>query len=93
MFTPRRSVRQSIECPCGEWRWREVTIQSAIGAIERYCPRCRRRMLIVLRGPELVGVVPFGGAHEMPISQALDDLKVTKWESRILLLVAREMAT
>lgn len=86
-------MHQSVPCECRRWTWREVALQTGVAAHERHCPRCRRRMLIVFRGADLVGVLPIPSDEEFAMAKVLRSIGLKNAEVAGLLTVAREMAS
>ena len=46
-----KPMKASVPCPCGQWEWRDVSAFGGLGpfAEQEFCPKCRRRYLVVHR--------------------------------------------
>lgn len=86
-----QKASRMIECPCGSWEWRDVSVSTALAAHERYCPRCKTAHLLVHRGPELVGVAALPGRDLGSFRQALADLDLTAAEGNLLMAAAQSI--
>lgn len=60
-----------VPCPCGQWHWYEMTLDTELAVVERGCPRCRRRALLLLRRGEVVGVVPLLGRDLRSVEESV----------------------
>lgn len=88
------SLRQRVECECGEWEFRRADASMGLAACERWCPRCERRMLLVYRGSDLLGVRPLNGSDSGSYGDTLDGVEgLDDLERRRLVKVARERAS
>lgn len=63
-----------IRCECNRWTWREVIagVGAALTVVERWCPKCQERKLVVMRRSILVAVVPLMGRDVQSIETALE---------------------
>lgn len=71
---PRRASNDlafRVQCPCGSWHWREITATNDVAATEKYCPRCRKRYLVVFREGAVIGKPRLYGRHERALRRAL----------------------
>lgn len=66
----------SVHCRCREWEFRDLTLTTGVSVVERRCPRCRRRMLIVFRTGEHVGTVELVG-HKARSRVTADDVRAS----------------
>jgi hypothetical protein len=60
-----------IPCPCGHWHWYELALGTDLAVLERGCPRCRRRALLLLREGRLVGVTPLLGRDLRSVEESV----------------------
>jgi hypothetical protein len=83
-----------LTCTCGKWEFRDTDLTDGISATERYCPRCRKRLLIVFRGPELVGMVDFtkNGSRTDSLARALLTAGLLPSEVERLVGIAQQRA-
>lgn len=96
-------IDQHIDCPCGNYHWREVIGVAAIGvvAFERKCRRCGHWYVIVMRvsvgvrpSARIIAISRKHGRGEADLRHALGDIPdLTADEVDFLLAVARSLAT
>lgn len=70
-----------------------MQVSTSLAAIERVCPRCRGRMLLVFRGPDHVATVEMTGAHTARMRESLDRSGLFPNEVELLMTVAELMAS
>lgn len=88
-----QGIRQRMDCECGKWQFRDVVVTAAVAAIERHCPKCRRPMLLIYRGPDPVTCVPLlGGRHAGRLGASLRSAGLSRSEVQLLVTVAELMA-
>lgn len=68
-------VRQFVDCPCGQWEWRDSDGTAGLHALNKSCPRCRNEYLLVFRGPELLGRPELHGHDVGSYRQALESVE------------------
>lgn len=87
-------INVRVTCRCGEWEFRDTNISEGLSATERYCPRCRKRVLIVCRGADLVGIVDFtaNGSRTDSLARALLAAGLTPSEVERLVGIAQSRA-
>lgn len=88
-------------CPCGAWEFRELVLATALVAHLRYCPRCRRKVLVVHKRAQFIAALPCrvasGGSVRMAIRVIAQARRVhgreilAEWEISALLDVIREV--
>lgn len=80
-----------LTCICGDWEFRDTDLSDGVSATERFCPRCRKRILIVFRGAELVGMVDFtkNGSRTDTLAKALLTAGLTPDEVERLVGIAQ----
>lgn len=69
-------VHSRLLCLCGDWEFRRRDAVDGLGVIERTCPRCENRILIIWRDGEVVGGVEL----ETPTASGLRDALVASGE-------------
>jgi len=82
-----------VPCSCGDWEFRDVTITTAIAALERWCPRCRTKVLLVFRRSGHVATVRLDGTQPRAIRASLTNAGLNTGEVELLMEVAGEMAS
>lgn len=77
----------AVACPfCGRWEWREIQVASSGWAVvQRWCPKCQARRLIVVRGSELFGVSGLSGRDVGSLTQALEEAGMPKADVAMIL--------
>ena len=73
-----------VHCECNQWHWREMRASDGLSYDERYCPICKRQLLIVIRGTSLVGVVRSRGQNPCALRRALQQLALSRPEVETL---------
>lgn len=96
------SMEFAFECPCKRWEHRDAVAIGAVGwvAMERGCPRCKRRFLFVFRvtigsshQARLVQVVQSQGRDEASLRHTLSEIPgVTEDDVEFLVATARLLA-
>lgn len=74
-FAKPMKAATPVRCPCGQWEWRDVSAMAAIGPMvePEYCPKCRKRYLIVHRVDIAAGSIRFrtlGVVHLVDVDEA-----------------------
>ena len=80
-----------IQCLCGRWTWRQLSSSTGTSALERWCPKCKAKRLVVLRAHRVQGVVDLPGRDIGSFRQALTASGLGREEVRVLVDVARVM--
>lgn len=96
-------IEQRIDCPCGQYHWREVIGVAAIGVVayERKCRRCGHWYVIVMRvsvgvrpSARIIAKIRKEGRGEADLRHALEGIRsLTGDEVEFLLAVVRSLAS
>lgn len=78
-----------IPCPCGRWAWREVVVSTGLAAVERTCPKCKNRRLLILKRGQLVAHPVLTGRDARSIEQVLAESDLTLAEISDMMRVVR----
>lgn len=89
------ALSRSAPCACGRWDFRDFTLNDSVAAHERYCPRCRRRVLLVFRRGQHVGtvVMPANFARFSEMRASLSGAGLTESEVEMLMQIAEGVAS
>lgn len=83
--------RTEIPCLCGQWTWYELALTLTVAMHERFCPRCRKRYLLLLRSGHAALVVPLRGRDLGSLWEALSRITgLAESERQALLELARK---
>jgi hypothetical protein len=82
-----------VPCACGDWEFRDVSITTDIAAFERWCPRCRSKVLLVFRKAAHLATVRLESAHPREIRLSLEQAGLAGSELSLLMQIAREMVS
>lgn len=72
--TLRSRPPTAAPCPCRRWVWYELVLSPGLVLIERTCPRCRKRSLLLFRAGRFEGAVRFTGRDQRSLRRALAEL-------------------
>ena len=82
-----------MRCSCGRWEFRDLVVTTSLAALERYCPKCERKMLLVFRGPGHVATVELkGGRHAARIEASLRQSGLEAAEVALLMIAFGDSA-
>lgn len=82
-----------MTCPCGAWEFRDLTLAEGLSATERFCPHCRRHVLLVSRGAERVGMVELRRRTVEALADALAGVGLRAAEVARLVTLAHDRAS
>lgn len=83
--------RVAAECKCGRWEFRDIAVTTDLAALERWCPRCESKVLLVFRRSDHLATVWLRSNRTRHIRRSLSSSGLSDVEVELLMEVVGEM--